>query len=158
MVNSNKARARADRRAPAGRRRPADAGDDTPSAEHQADTGTPEQTAEHQADTGTPEQTAEHQADTGDDTPSAERKLCLPVKPVIRPVRTRPVTGSVVDRETRLAQAALVYYHGLGHAMGAIDGWPGPRFAIAVRLLQQRRGARVADGILGPETWPMILS
>lgn len=95
--------------------------------------------------------------DRDQDEPEQSTKLVLPAKPIIRPVRSRPVPGSRIAEETRLAQAALTYYHGMGALVGAIDGWPGPKTAGAVRELQRQRGATLVDGIPGPETWPMIL-
>jgi peptidoglycan hydrolase-like protein with peptidoglycan-binding domain len=86
----------------------------------------------------------------------AAGKLVLASKPLILARASRPVTGGELYTETRRLQAELVWVHGLGSALGAIDGWAGPRTARAVRIFQERVGIRV-DGAVGPQTWPRVL-
>lgn len=95
--------------------------------------------------------------DPDDEQEEDDGMMRLAPKPLIKPTRNRPARGSNHEQETIRVQSELTWVHGLGGEVGAIDGWPGPRTAAAVRTFQRRRGLGV-DGIVGPETWPRLLA
>lgn len=88
--------------------------------------------------------------------PSKPAGIELPAKPVIMKRDVRPVIGSTLERETRRVQAELRYVHGFPE-VGAVDGWCGPRTAQAVIRFQEHARAKLLDGIVGPETWRLLL-
>jgi len=92
------------------------------------------------------------------DNPAAFDRACYPPPPVSVPV-VPPPSFRTLRKGMAGLDVALLQQHlrGAGYTAVVVDGRFGPQTDTYVRAFQKKHGLAV-DGIVGPQTWPVILS